>query len=348
MKISRPLRAASAAAAAMLATASLTACSESADNASGNGANVDPTDIVATTNVWADVASAVTGNDVEAIISNTSIDPHHYEPAAKDLARISNAGTVVANGGHYDSSLYTVAEQDRIIHAVPLNLDGTDEHNHDHGDHGHAHDDEHAHDEHDHAHNHGDHNHGEHDHDHGSTGLPQDIDELEHVWMSPAKVKEVAKAVQDRVGGDAGDVDKRMTAIEDRLTSLPHVHLGMTETIGLPLIQGTELHDITPEPYMLASLNHAEPAVSDVAAFLEKIDSGVLDLIIVNPQSTNSATERLLKAAEDNDVPVVEIRETPPEGMDFLDYFEQVVDEIAQIAEKAEPSPEAEIDRDVN
>ena len=258
----------------------LTACSEESQEASG---------IIATTSVWADVASAVTGEDVEAIITGDAVDPHHFEPSAKDLARIKQAETAVANGGGYDAALYTAAEQDRIIHAIPL-LDN-DDHDHDH-----------------------------HDHDHH---------DIEHAWFAPEKVRQVADEVAERVGGDAGVVDKRISAIEDKLNAA-QLNVAMTEPIAAGLV-GAKLIDVTPEEYAHASVNHQEPSASAVAKFLEQIETGQLDLLFVNPQSTNSATERLADAAKAHNVPVVEIRETPPAGVDFLDYFEQVVDQIAEI-----------------
>lgn len=304
MVFGKPL---AACAAATLAAASLAACSS--ESATTTGATQETSaggaeSVIATTNVWADVATAVLGEDVESIISDASIDPHHFEPAAKDLARVREAGTVVANGGHYDAAIYSVAEQDRIIFAVPPTT-------------------------------------GDHSHDHAH--IPDSLDELEHVWFSPAKVKEVAKQVEQRVGGSAADVTARMDAIEERLASFDHVHIAMTEPIAAPLIWGTELHDITPEAYLLATLDESEPSVNAVAEMLELIESGVLDFLVVNPQSTNNATERLAQAARDHNVPIVEMRETPPAGMNFLDYFEQVVDEIEAIVEKAEPHSHAEL-----
>lgn len=276
--------------------ASISSCStETADNA----------EIVATTGVWADVASAVTGSDVDAIITGDAVDPHHFEPSAKDLARIKGANTVVANGGAYDAALYTAAEQDRIIFAIPL----LDEHE--------AHDREHAHD---HAH------------------LPDSLDELEHAWFAPEKILKVAEDVADRTGGDASDVKQRIGDIQSKLNAVPHVHIGMTETIAAGLVWGTELHDITPEEYIKASLNHQEPSAAAVAAFLEQIERGELDMLFVNPQSTNSATQRLADAAKAHSVPVVEIRETPPAGQNFLDYFEEIVGQITDIAAHAEPT----------
>ena len=287
-----------AAVAATVLVGALGGCSSESNGANGS-------DIIATTNVWADVASAVTGSNVDAIITGDAVDPHHYEPSAKDLSRIKEADTVVANGGAYDAALYTAAEQDRIIYAIPL----LDEHE--------AHDHEHAHD---HAH------------------MPNSLDELEHAWFAPEKVLQVAEDIADRTGGDASDVKQRIGDIQSKLNAVPHVHIGMTETIAAGLVWGTELHDITPEEYVKASLNHQEPSAAAVAAFLEQIERGELDMLFVNPQSTNSATQRLADAAKAHNVPVVEIRETPPAGQNFLDYFEEIVGQITDIAAHAEPT----------
>lgn len=282
-------------AATALAGSVLTGCSSEGNDASDS-------DMIATTNVWADVASAVTGEDVDAIITGDAVDPHHYEPSAKDLSRIKGADTVVANGGAYDAALYTAAEQDRIIYAIPL----LDEHDHEHA----------------------------HDHDH----MLDSLDELEHAWFAPEKVLQVAEDIADRTGGDASDVKQRIGEIQSKLNAVPHVHIGMTETIAAGLVWGTELHDITPEEYIKASLNHQEPSAAAVAAFLEQIERGELDMLFVNPQSTNSATQRLADAAKAHNVPVVEIRETPPAGQNFLDYFQEIVGQITDIAAHAEPT----------
>lgn len=279
-----------AAAVVMAVGASISSCStEPPDNG----------EIVATTGVWADVASAVTGGDVDAIITGDAVDPHHFEPTAKDIARIKSAGTVVANGGAYDAALYTAAEQDRVVFAIPP-IDAKE-----------------------------DHEHGEHDHEH---------DELEHAWFSPEKIRQVADAVAAKTSGDAGGVDERVSEAEAKLAALPNMRIGMTEPIAAGLVQDTDLHDVTSAEYAKASLNDQEPSASAVAEFLGQIERGELDILFINPQSANSATERLADAAKEHNVPVVEIRETPPSGEHFLDYFDQIVNQIADAAAHAEPA----------
>lgn len=320
-----------AAAAALLTSSALAACSTTAETPAPStdstaGSDKTSTKLVATTQVWADIAAAVTGSDVDAIITGQNIDPHHFEPAAKDLAKVAKAEYVVANGGAYDASLYTVAEQDRIIHAIPLlSKEEAAEHTHDHSDHDHA--DHTGHDHGDHDHDHAD---RDRDHDHNHT-LTFDYDDIEHAWFVPAKVAEVARVVGEKVGGDASGVEKQMLDLDERLKTLPHSHIAMTEPIAAGLVYGTELHDVTPEGYQRASLNHAEPSAQDVAAFVQLIESGELDFLVVNPQSTNSATQRLIDAARDRNVPTVEIAETPPAGVNFLDYLDSVVTQIENL-----------------
>lgn len=268
----------------------LTACTATEE---GDG-NAQP-DLLATTGVWADVAAAVTGADVDAVITGTDVDPHHFEPTAQDLAKVKAADTLVANGGGYDRSLYSVAEQDKVVFAIPPAEDGT---------------------EHDHHHSHG----------------TEDLDSIEHIWFNPGKVKEVAREVAQRAGGSAADVEARMDAVEAKLAKIGSVRLAATEPIATGLIYGTELHDVTPDGYLHAALNESEPSAQDIAAFLETIEAGELDLLVYNPQSTTSAADRIVEAAREHGVDVVEISEIPPAGTNFLDYMDSVVDQIAQAA----------------
>ena len=268
----------------------LTACTAAEE---GDG---DPQpSLLATTGVWADVAAAVTGADVDAVITGTDVDPHHFEPTAQDLAKVKAADTLVANGGGYDRSLYSVAEQDKVVFAIPPAEDGT---------------------EHDHHHSHG----------------TEDLDSIEHIWFNPGKVREVAREVAQRTGGSAADVEARMDAVEAKLAEIGSVRLAATEPIATGLIYGTELHDVTPDGYLHAALNESEPSAQDIAAFLETIEAGELDLLVYNPQSTTSAADRIVEAAREHGVDVVEISEIPPAGTNFLDYMDSVVDQIAQAA----------------
>ena len=71
---------------------------------SGTEAAGDALSVVASTNVWGDVAAQIGGDHVAvtSIISDPSADPHGYEADARNQLALSRAALVIENGGGYD------------------------------------------------------------------------------------------------------------------------------------------------------------------------------------------------------------------------------------------------------
>lgn len=347
--------------AATLGAASLSACSSSGDNADGGsdaGSDKETIQVVASTSIWADVAQAVVNTaqtdvniDVHAIVSGNSVDPHHFEPTAADIARADEADVIIAGGGGYDAWLYqAVKNQDQIIHALPLTAH--DHGDHDHGEHEHGEEHDHAHDEHGHDH----HDHGEgHDHDHAHEGETVTMDEAkkiaaehpeqvtnidgnEHVWYDSAAIEKVATEVATLVNeanpeakATADPLVERMEGLKARIEKLPQRNYAQTEPIADYIFKYTDSTDATPEGYRKATVAEGEPTAADLARFLEDIKQDKIDLLIFNPQTETDMTKRIRAAAEDKNIPVVEIGETPPEDTNFLDYYEEVVNALEAV-----------------
>lgn len=333
--------------AATLGAATLSACSSSGDNADGGsdaGADKETIQVVASTSIWADVAQAVVNTaqtdvniDVHPIVSGNSVDPHHFEPTAADIARANEADVIIAGGGGYDAWLYqAVKNQDQIIHALPLTA-------HDHGDHDHG---EHEHgEEHDHAH--------DHDHAHAGETVTMDeakkiaaehpeqitnIDGNEHVWYDAAAIEKVATEVAELVNetnpeakATADPLVERVEGLKARIEKLPQRNYAQTEPIADYIFKYTDSTDATPEGYRKATVAESEPTAADLARFLEDIKQDKIDLLIFNPQTETDMTKRIRAAAEDKNIPVVEIGETPPEETNFLDYYEEVVNALEAV-----------------
>ncbi|HEY8590985.1 MAG TPA: zinc ABC transporter substrate-binding protein, partial [Naasia sp.] len=68
--------------------------------------------VVASTDVWGDIAEAVGGDRivVTSIIDSPDKDPHEYEASARDQLAVSRADLLVQNGGGYDPFLGTLIE----------------------------------------------------------------------------------------------------------------------------------------------------------------------------------------------------------------------------------------------
>ena len=93
------------AAASALSVLALAACSgwDSSDGGAQSGGD-GKIKVVASTDVWGSVVSAVGGDKVEvkAIIHDPSADPHSYETTADDALAAKDAKLLLSNGGGYD------------------------------------------------------------------------------------------------------------------------------------------------------------------------------------------------------------------------------------------------------
>ncbi|MEJ4098935.1 zinc ABC transporter substrate-binding protein [Corynebacterium mastitidis] len=277
---------------AVAALAPLAACSAAPHSG-------DRTAIVASTSVWGDLARHVTeGTDAEvtSIITGDVTDPHHFSPSAADMARAHRASFVVVGGGGYDAWLYEGLEDSQIVHTLPLT-----------------------------AHSH-DHEHG-HEHDHGA-----DTPLNEHVWFDVDALAAVAGEIEERVpGASAEAVRGELTALKERLGALPPARVAQTEPVADYLVEDSPLREVTPEGYRRATLSEGEPSVADLAAFLDLINSGGIDVLIYNPQTATDTTRRLERAARDNGITVVEVGETPAEGQDVIEYLTRVIHDFELI-----------------
>ncbi|MEO8907559.1 MAG: zinc ABC transporter substrate-binding protein, partial [Microbacteriaceae bacterium] len=122
---------------AVLALAGCSAGVTAATTAAAEAAASGKLSVVATTNVWGDIAESVGGDHVAvtALIDDPSIDPHEFQADARDQLAIAKANVVIENGGGYDdfagTMLATVKNPKRVtLNAVDLSrttqsLDGS-------------------------------------------------------------------------------------------------------------------------------------------------------------------------------------------------------------------------------
>jgi len=148
------------------ATVLVAGCTSSEDNSTPTG----PIAVTATTNVWGSIAEFIGGDMVEvtSIVDQPTIDPHSYEPSARDLLAVQDAEMVLVNGGGYDAFMESLIDQAEGTRIVLRAVAGENSHDHSHDDEDHAHDDEdHAHEEgEEHAHEDEDHAHEDEEHSH--------------------------------------------------------------------------------------------------------------------------------------------------------------------------------------
>ncbi len=268
--------------AGVVAAVVLTAC--------GSGAEDDGTvSIVASTNVWGSIASAVAGPEVEvtSIISDPAADPHSFETSATDTAKISDADLVVFNGGHYDEFIEkAIAGRDkRTVEAF--------------------------------------------------AERPDKNDDNEHVWYDVSTVA----AVADRIASQLGEIDatnaagytERATTFKNQLigvstitgtiaTQHPNAPVAQSEPLAHYLLLAATAQDKTPHEFQEAIEQETDPAPAAVAATRDLISGKQVKALIYNVQTQDKITQDLRATAQAAGIPVVEVTETLPEGVDYVQW----------------------------
>lgn len=319
------------------AALALTACSAD-DAGSVESAPATPVDgpitIVASTNVWGSVAEYVAGDlaTVTSIISDPSADPHSYEASPGDAASVAEASLVVYNGGGYDQFIDDIlASEGQNVPSVNA-FDLLDE---DHAGDEHAGDD-HAGDDHEgESHAGDDHAGDDHGHSHGEVN--------EHVWYNAEVAAHTAEEIAARLGEldpdnaaayttNAEDFHDQVHSITDITDAIAADHSGapvaQTEPIAHYLLTESDLNDLTPEDFKEAIESGNDPSPASIAATRDLFTSDSVDVLVYNVQTQDSVTQDIRATAEAANVPVVEVTETLPEGMNYIDWQRQAAEDL--------------------
>lgn len=283
---------------AVLAAAALAAgaCgSSSGDGRAASGG--DTVSVVASTNVYGDIARRVGGDRVEvtSFVSDPAQDPHSFEAGTRARLAVSRAAVVIENGGGYDDFVGTLLKgsgsRAEVLNAVEIS---------------------------------------------GRTA-PDGEELNEHVWYdlpSAARLADrvsAALAKADPAGADAyaenaaafkADVDK----LEGRVAELKSAHSGdgvaITEPVPVYLLEAAGLRNETPDAFSEAIEEGGDVPPRVLQETLDLLMEKKVKALVYNTQTSGPQTERLKKAAEDNGVPVVPVTETLPQGRDYISWMD--------------------------
>lgn len=280
------------AALASIGALTMTGCSS---NTTGNGLP----EVVATTNVWGSIASAVAGPDatVTSLINDPSADPHSFELGASQAAELSDADLIVYNGGGYDPYVDQVLESSHGIarvNAFDLRTDKSDTNEHVWFDYGTV------------------------------VSVVRGI-----ANALSGKDPAHASGYQER----AKQFETDLQSIQDdvRKIASAHAHAPITETEPVPhyLVKAANLDDVTPPEFQKAIEDGNDPSPASTAAFRDLLESKRTKVLIYNIQAQDNSTEALRSIASKAGVQVVEITETLPKGKSYLDWQRDTVQRLA-------------------
>lgn len=154
-----------------------------------------------------------------------------------------------------------------------------------------------------------------------ATGLTADghADDDPHLWYDPAVVTQVADAVTQQLTELSPDAapyfDAQRAAFAAELQPLLDAVATLRAASDGRTYAATE--GVFDRMAAAVGLTDATPA-GDLAELESALRDGEVDVLVLNRQTGGRVPERIQEAAEDADVPVVEVTESPPDDDGFF------------------------------
>ena len=298
--------------------------------ASGQSSSDDDTlSVVASTNVYGQIAEEIGGDLVEvtSIVTNESQDPHSFEPSARDQLTVAEADLVIENGGGYDAFIDALIESSGseapVVTAVEYSHDWPE--NAGHEEESHAEEDAHAEEE---GHDH------EHEHVEGFN---------EHVWYDPHTVAHVAEGIAEQLAeldpdnadaytANAEAFSAEIEQVEASLADLESAHAGapvfVTEPVPAYLLAAAGLENVTPDAFSEAVEEGQDVAPATLLESLGLFEGDGVAVVITNTQTAGAETAQIIDEADAKGVPTIAFSETLPEGQTYISWMQANIEEL--------------------
>ncbi|MFH8630463.1 metal ABC transporter solute-binding protein, Zn/Mn family [Streptomyces lydicus] len=284
-------------AALLVGLALATGCAGSSAAGSRSATATPTIPVVASTNVYGDIAEQIGGRRVEvvSIISDPAQDPHSYEASTQNRLELAKAKVVVKNGGGYDDFVGRML--DSAKNASPSVIDAVQV----------------------------------------SGKAPKAGARLnEHVWYDlPTMGKladRIAAALAKTAPADAGTFrhnakifKEKLTGLEDKERQIKQAHGGgavaVTEPVPLYLTEASGLRNKTPADFSEAVEEGSDVSPQSLRQTLGLFTGKQVKALVYNQQTSSPETEKVKKAAGDHGIPVVPVTETLPRGEDYIGWM---------------------------
>jgi zinc/manganese transport system substrate-binding protein len=262
-------------------------------------APTDPADdgelrIVASTNVYGDLAATIAGPDatVTSIIDDPSADPHGFEANPRVQLALAEADLVIANGGGYDDFVDEMLEASGNTTAVEL-----------------------------------------HAVDAAEVDVESNEHVWYDYPTVSALVDEIAAALDglqpdDERAARVADLQDGIAGLEDRVAALAAEHTGdgviVTEPVPLYLLSAAGLVNLTPEAFTEAIEEDTDVAPALLQEVLNLIPQAAV--VVVNDQTGGPQTDAVIDIAGESGVPWFGVTETLPAGLDYVSWQAGLID----------------------
>jgi zinc/manganese transport system substrate-binding protein len=267
----------------------------------GGGAKSSTLPVVASTNVYGDIARQIGGPHVSvtSVLTDPNADPHLFEPGTANGLAVAHARVVIQNGLGYDAFMSrlesSAPSSSRTVVTISDVL-------------------------------------GIHGHD-ANPHLWYDVPALPKI----AAAIEQALASADAKHANAyrqglRDFIASLVPLQRAVAAIRAAHAGApvayTEPVPGYLIEAAGLRNLAPASFTRPIEEGTEPSASAVSAMMALAAQHRIRVLLYNKQAVSPITARVRDGAQHGGIPVVPITETLPAHMTFQQWQRSQVEEL--------------------
>lgn len=276
----------------------LTACSTKREVNTNN----HKVDIVTSTNIYANIAKNVVGKhgEVQAIIKNGDTDPHDFEPTTNSAKEVANANIVISNGLGYDDWMTKLADSNDI-HMTKVGEE--------------------------------------------LMGLKQG--DNPHIWYNLDMPKKYVNYIVKRSSKidpkHASYFRKNGQTYLNKIQSIKQLAAKIDAKHAKPVYVSEPVFDYALErchfkignpAFEEAVENETDPSAQVVHNMQESIKHKKISFFVNNVQASSSTVNGMVKLANQNQIPVLKVRETMPNGTNYYHWMKNNYQNLFDIFSK--------------
>ncbi|GAA1019454.1 zinc ABC transporter substrate-binding protein [Amycolatopsis albidoflavus] len=255
--------------------------------------------VVASTDVWGSVASAIGGDKVQvtSIIHDPSADPHSYESTADDALAAKKAQLTLANGGGYDeffTKLSGEAASAKKLVAYDIAKPGEEN-------------------------------------EHVWYDLPGVEKVADQVAAALGEIQPASKQTfEDNAKTFKGQLDGLIKKAGALGAAHPDTKVVVTEPVAHYLLKTANIGDATPKAFSDAIENETDVPAAAVSEFTKLIKEKQVKALVNNVQTVTPLTKQAVADAKASGVKVVDVSETLPANVTgYIDWMTKDVDALS-------------------
>lgn len=268
-----------------------------------------PIRVVTSLNFYGEVAQQVAGKygDVTSFIDSSAVDTHDYQPSTKQAVQLAKANVVIENGLGYDQWLSQMVSSNGADLRV-INV--------------------------------------------GKQVAGKISGDNEHVWYAPNTMVKLTRLLAKQYGkidpSHKEYYQQNAQKYENKLVKLNHTiakakagvnankrNVAVSEPV-FDYALGNLGYKITDQHFAKAIEDDNDPSPHDIASLQRSMENHQIAFFVNNEQEEGTTVRNILKVAHKNHIPVLNVTETKPAKMTYIEWIQSEYQELIKIQESGE------------